>query len=49
MKNANLRITLLVAALGAAFPLCAQTLDVKIGHVAPLPSAPVREETLPGD
>src|SRR5205809_377171 len=36
MKNANLRITLLVAALGAAFPLCAQTLDVKIGHVAPL-------------
>jgi branched-chain amino acid transport system substrate-binding protein len=36
MKNANLRITLLVAALGAAFPLCAQTLEVKIGHVAPL-------------
>src|SRR5215510_16137888 len=36
MKNANLRITLLVAALGAAFPLCAQTQEVKIGHVAPL-------------
>jgi len=36
MKNANMRITLLVAALGAAFPLCAQTLEVKIGHVAPL-------------
>jgi hypothetical protein len=36
MKNANLRTTLLVAALGAAFPLCAQTLDVKIGHVGPL-------------
>ena len=36
MKNANLRITLLVAALGVAFPLCAQTLEVKIGHVGPL-------------
>ncbi|HUQ25747.1 MAG TPA: branched-chain amino acid ABC transporter substrate-binding protein [Burkholderiales bacterium] len=36
MKNMNLRTTLLVAALGAAFPLCAQTLEVKIGHVAPL-------------
>ena len=36
MNNANLRITLLVAALGAAFPACAQTLEVKIGHVAPL-------------
>jgi len=36
MKNANLRITLLVTALGAAFPLGAQTLEVKIGHVAPL-------------
>jgi branched-chain amino acid transport system substrate-binding protein len=36
MKNANLRFTLLIAALGAAFPLGAQTLDVKIGHVAPL-------------
>jgi len=36
MKNANMRITLLVAALGAAFPLCAQTLEVKIGHVGPL-------------
>ncbi|MEA3195786.1 MAG: branched-chain amino acid transport system substrate-binding protein [Betaproteobacteria bacterium] len=36
MQNMNLRITLLVAALGAAFPLCAQTLEVKIGHVAPL-------------
>jgi len=36
MKNANMRITLLIAALGAAFPLCAQTLEVKIGHVAPL-------------
>jgi branched-chain amino acid transport system substrate-binding protein len=36
MKNANLRIPLLVAALGAALPLGAQTLDIKIGHVAPL-------------
>src|SRR5262245_66651665 len=36
MNNTNLRITLLVAAFGAAFPLGAQTLDVKIGHVAPL-------------
>src|SRR5262245_57229545 len=36
MTHANLRITLLVAALGAAFPACAQTQDVKIGHVAPL-------------
>ena len=36
MNNPNLRITLLLAALGAAFPLCAQTLEVKIGHVAPL-------------
>ena len=36
MNNANLRITLLVAALGVAFPACAQTLEVKIGHVAPL-------------
>ena len=36
MKNANMRTTLLIAALGAAFPLCAQTLEVKIGHVAPL-------------
>src|SRR3954468_15033114 len=36
MNTANLRITLLVAALGAAFPACAQTLEVKIGHVAPL-------------
>jgi branched-chain amino acid transport system substrate-binding protein len=36
MNNANMRITLLVAALGVAFPLCAQTLEVKIGHVAPL-------------
>jgi branched-chain amino acid transport system substrate-binding protein len=36
MTNPNLRITLLVAALGAAFPLCAQTLEVKIGHVGPL-------------
>jgi len=34
--NSNLRITLLVAALGAAFPLRAQTLEVKIGHVGPL-------------
>jgi len=34
--NNNLRITLLVAALGAAFPLRAQTLEVKIGHVGPL-------------
>src|SRR5262245_39852843 len=36
MTHANLRITLLVAALGAAFPACAQTQEVKIGHVAPL-------------
>jgi branched-chain amino acid transport system substrate-binding protein len=36
MKNTHLRTTLLVAALGIAFPLCAQTLEVKIGHVAPL-------------
>jgi branched-chain amino acid transport system substrate-binding protein len=36
MKTVHLRITLLVAALGAAFPLCAQTLEVKIGHAAPL-------------
>src|SRR5678816_4584629 len=36
MKNANLRITLLVAALGSASPLCAQSLEVKIGHAAPL-------------
>jgi branched-chain amino acid transport system substrate-binding protein len=36
MKNANLRLTLLAAALGAASPLCAQSLEVKIGHVAPL-------------
>src|SRR5262245_40538582 len=36
MNKINLRIPLLVAALGAAFPLGAQTLEVKIGHVGPL-------------
>jgi branched-chain amino acid transport system substrate-binding protein len=36
MNNANLRITLLAVALGAAVPAHAQTLEVKIGHVAPL-------------
>ena len=36
MNPANLRLTLLVVALGAAFPLFAQTQEVKIGHVAPL-------------
>jgi branched-chain amino acid transport system substrate-binding protein len=36
MKNAYLRTAMLVAALSAAFPLCAQTVEVKIGHVGPL-------------
>jgi branched-chain amino acid transport system substrate-binding protein len=36
MNNANLRIMLLAAALGVAAPAYAQTLEVKIGHVAPL-------------
>ncbi|HVQ62226.1 MAG TPA: branched-chain amino acid ABC transporter substrate-binding protein, partial [Burkholderiales bacterium] len=36
MRNINLRVSLLVAALGVAFPLGAQTLEVKIGHVGPL-------------
>ena len=36
MKNPNLRITLLAVALGVASQPYAQTLEIKIGHVAPL-------------